>query len=76
MLSKSLQLGFVAPKARPNGSVLFARLKRWLGIVPIDPPREFAETLELRRPAPHSVSECPMCGNEVMECDCLWSAQG
>lgn len=73
MLSKSLQLGLIHPsQAKTRGLSLFARLRQWLGVVPLDPPREFAKTLRLHP----QVCECPLCGNEVMECDCQWSAQG
>lgn len=67
MLSKSLQLGFITPKVQPTGSALFARLKRWLGIVPLDPPQEFAKSLQTRRVV---LSECPNCRCDVFECRC------
>ena len=42
------------------------------GGTPLEPPREFAHRLDVGR----CVGECPQCRNELMDCDCQWSAQG
>lgn len=56
---------------------LFQRIVMALGFgVPLDPPREFSETVDIRPlNVGRCVSECPMCGDEILECDCQWSAQ-
>lgn len=52
---------------------MFMRLYRALGFgLAIDPPREFKRSIKIYRP---QLGECPMCGEELMECDCQWSAQ-